>query len=138
MMPRLALLTTLALAACQAAPDPAAAPGPAPAAADTRAPGSFDGVYRGTWTVTLDLSGQCRAPVLNDTTLTIRGSEARLLNPELGTNGRGTVQPDGRFRVPVSAWGGPINFNGLVAQDSVAMVGMNRSCGFEVRMTRLP
>jgi hypothetical protein len=130
------LLALLALAACEAAPPPSPPPPGAPVA--TRAPGNFDGVYRGNWTVTLDLSGQCRVPVLNDTTLTIRGNEARLLNPELGTNGRGTIQPDGRFRVTASLRGGPTNFSGLIAQDTVAMVGANRNCGFEARMTRQP
>ena len=86
------MLTLLALAACQAAPEPPPAVAALPAAA---APASPEGEWRGSSTVTQDRSGPCRSPLLPQTVLTISGDRFTIVNRPLGHRGSGMVTPMG-------------------------------------------
>jgi hypothetical protein len=112
------------------APTPEAATSPAPA-------GAFDGTYRGTWRTTLDLRGQCAAPTLNASTLTISGDRVRLLHPASGNSAEGRIEPDGVFSLRGNIGRVPAGVAGVVEGGQVRGAVRSRDCHFDFRMRRV-
>lgn len=132
------LLAAFLLAACQPPPPQPSAPLPMQASPALQPAGSLEGVYVGQWTTTLDLTGQCASPVLNDTRVTVSGGAVSLVNPQTGMSARGTIRADGRFSATGTMRGQLVTFSGLVAQGSMAMTGGTNpaGCSYEARLTR--
>jgi len=132
MRPSLALPTLLA--GCATRPPPPVAPPAVAAASPSAVP--RDGVSRGQSQVLRDRDRQCGHPSLGRTGVRLQGGEARLLNPALGINGRGTVSPDGAVDISDSKRGGPFRFAGRLEGDRASGQPRNGHCAFGAELTR--
>jgi len=124
----LTLIGAVALGACQQDVQPVAS-GSAPIA------GNFDGIYRGTFTLTHNGSGQCGSTVINRT-MTVRANSGSLaFNPSQGFVATGMIREDGSFSL-IGQTVGRVTIAGRIENGTVNGTFDSNQCKYDVALRR--